>query len=120
VSIRTQFKFVSWNGSYSIPEIQSSSQVQFLIPLQAVEGGVEDAVDTVASPPELISQAPGLRLWHNLDHTFRVPRANAYFLLTSAATYDSPRSAALTHLTLKLLEVRTSDIRQSLVLSGRM
>ena len=55
--------------------------------------------------PQLTSDQPGLRLWHKLDQTFRVPRANAYFLLHSPAAYDSPRAAALTHLTLKLLEV---------------
>ena len=40
-----------------------------------------------------------------MDAEFRTPRANAYFLLTSPTAYDSPRAAALTHLTIKLLEV---------------
>ena len=57
------------------------------------------------APPRLVCDVPGLRLWHKTDTAFRVPRANAYFLLTSPAAYDSPRAAALTHLTIKLLEV---------------
>ena len=59
----------------------------------------------MVAPPQLVCDVPGLRLWHKMDAEFRTPRANAYFLLTSPTTYDSPRAAALTHLTIKLLEV---------------
>ena len=44
------------------------------------------------------------RLWHKLDATFRLPRTNSYWRLASPLTYDSARSAALSHLLLKLLE----------------
>ena len=81
---------------------------------QAADGAAaEEEEEAPVSPPELISQGAGLRLWHNLDASFRVPRANAYFLLTSPAAYDSPRAAALTHLTIKLLEVRRGVPRVS-------
>ena len=69
---------------------------------QAQNGAAEQAA---VAPPLLVHDVPGLRLWHKTDTEFRVPRANAYFLLTSPAAYDSPRAAALTHLTIKLLEV---------------
>jgi hypothetical protein len=44
------------------------------------------------------------RLWHKMDAQFRLPRAAAYFRLCSHALYHSPRAAALSHLTVKLLE----------------
>ncbi|GAB4823775.1 hypothetical protein N2152v2_010821 [Parachlorella kessleri] len=56
------------------------------------------------TPPALVVDEPGLRLWHKLDATFRLPRTNTYWRLASPLTYDSARSAALAHLTLKLLE----------------
>jgi len=55
-------------------------------------------------PPALLADRPGLRLWHKLDATFRLPRASASFLLASAATYDSPAAAAATHVAVALLE----------------
>ena len=56
------------------------------------------------TPPERICDEPGLRLWHKLDRQFQTPKAAAYFCLTSAAMYDSPATAASTHLLMKLLE----------------
>jgi secreted Zn-dependent insulinase-like peptidase len=56
------------------------------------------------SPPTLLLDAPGLRLWHKLDSSFRQPRTSAYLRLWSAAAYASPRAAALSHLLIKLLE----------------
>ncbi len=46
----------------------------------------------------------GLRVWHKLDRTFNTPRANVYMRLSSPTWHESPRSAALTYLGLKLLE----------------
>lgn len=56
------------------------------------------------TPPEMICDEPGLRLWHKLDRQFQTPKAAAYFCLTSAAMYESPAAAAATHLLMKLLE----------------
>ena len=56
------------------------------------------------SPPTLLLDEPGLRVWHKLDASFRQPRTASYLRLFSAAGYASPRSAALSHLTIKLLE----------------
>ena len=56
------------------------------------------------TPPDLLCNVPGLRVWHKLDRHFETPKAAAYFLLTSAAMYDSPRAAAATHLLVKVLE----------------
>jgi hypothetical protein len=108
--------------------------------------------DILCAPPNLIVDAPGLRVWHKLDQTFRhalpalshslgsltdmlvfmhactalhagmlragqvaacvtpklcacrLPKAVAYFAITSKAAYESPRAAAATHLVLKLAE----------------
>lgn len=57
-----------------------------------------------ASPPDMICNEPGLRLWHKLDRQFETPKAAAYFCISSAAMYESPAAAATTHLLLKLLE----------------
>ncbi|KAL4440115.1 hypothetical protein ABPG75_003116 [Micractinium tetrahymenae] len=64
------------------------------------------AADSAAfpSPPALLVDSPGLRVWHKLDSSFRQPRTNAYLRLFSAAGYASPRAAALSHLLIKLLD----------------
>ena len=72
------------------------------------QNGAAEQADV--APPQLVCDVPGLRLWHKADAEFQVPRANAYFLLTSPAAYDSPRAAALTHLTIKLLEVSNGPL----------
>jgi secreted Zn-dependent insulinase-like peptidase len=53
-------------------------------------------------PPDLLEDEPGLRLWHVLDRAFRIPRAHAFFRVSSRAANASPRAAALTHLWLRL------------------
>ncbi|GFR39667.1 hypothetical protein Agub_g138, partial [Astrephomene gubernaculifera] len=58
----------------------------------------------LASPPQLLLDIPGLRLWHKLDTTFRTPRAAVHWRLFSPAGHTDPRVAAASHLTLKLLE----------------
>ena len=55
-------------------------------------------------PPSLIADAPGLQIWHKLDRTFKRPIAVAYLCITPRSAYDSARTAALTHLVLKLLQ----------------
>ena len=55
-------------------------------------------------PPSLIADAPGLQIWHKLDRTFKRPIALAYLCITPRCAYDSARTAALTHLVLKLLQ----------------
>ena len=52
----------------------------------------------------MIADAPGLQIWHKLDHTFQRPIAVAYLAITPRAAYNSPKTAALTHLVLKLLQ----------------
>ncbi|KAL3144870.1 hypothetical protein ABBQ38_001970 [Trebouxia sp. C0009 RCD-2024] len=74
---------------------------------KAVSNGHVDespAHSSFPTPPEMILDDPGLRLWHKLDRHFQTPKAAAYFCLTSAAMYDSPAAAAATHLLMKLLE----------------
>ncbi|KAK9820983.1 hypothetical protein WJX81_000873 [Elliptochloris bilobata] len=72
----------------------------------AANGGVKAAagVQPLAAPPALLADRPGLRLWHKLDTTFRLPRASVHFLLASPATYDSAHAAAATHAAVALLE----------------
>ena len=56
------------------------------------------------SPPEIVAEEAGVRIWHKLDSTFNVPRSNAFFRVSLPNAYSSPRAAALTHLVVKLLE----------------
>jgi secreted Zn-dependent insulinase-like peptidase len=65
---------------------------------------MEPSPSPFPSPPTLLLDEPGLRVWHKLDASFRQPRTASYLRLFSAAGYASPRSAALSHLTIKLLE----------------
>lgn len=45
----------------------------------------------------------GLRLWHELDSSFKTPRSTAYFVISTPSSYTSSRAAAATHLLLRLL-----------------
>lgn len=68
------------------------------------KGADEDAVQPLEEPPSLVADAPGLQIWHKLDRTFKRPIALAYLCITPRCAYDSARTAALTHLALKLLQ----------------
>jgi len=68
------------------------------------KGSHEDAVQPLVDPPNLIADAPGLQIWHKMDRTFKRPIAVAYLCITPRTAYDSARTAALTHLVLKLLQ----------------
>ncbi|WP_421861935.1 insulinase family protein [Motiliproteus sp.] len=56
--------------------------------------------------PELLMEQPGVRLWHQQDSTFRVPKANFYFSFRSPVANDSPRHHVMTALLIKLLNDR--------------
>lgn len=62
------------------------------------------ALQPLEDPPSLIADAPGLQIWHKLDRVFKRPIAVAYLCITPRSAYDSARTAALTHLVLKLLQ----------------
>lgn len=69
----------------------------------AAESSAADTA-THATSPDLLCNEAGLRAWHKLDCHFQMPKAAAYFCLTSAAMYENPRAAAATHLLVKVLE----------------
>ena len=66
--------------------------------------GADDEI-TFPSPPALLLDVPGLRVWHKgVDNAFLLPRTNTYFKAVSPLVYADPRCAALTQLTTKVLE----------------
>lgn len=54
--------------------------------------------------PQMLTDCPGLRLWHHLDSVFRTPRTTAYFIICMPPSYASPKAAAATRLALRLLK----------------
>jgi secreted Zn-dependent insulinase-like peptidase len=44
-------------------------------------------VASLSTPPELLVDSPGLRVWHKLDTTFRIPKASAYFRVSPQNKY---------------------------------
>ena len=56
------------------------------------------------SPPDLLLDVPGQRVWHKLDERFRVPRAAALMQLHPRAREWTAQQAAATQLAVKLLE----------------
>jgi secreted Zn-dependent insulinase-like peptidase len=76
-----------------------------------VNGAAAAAITALfPSPPSLLADASGMRVWHKLDSSFRVPKAVATFRLAHRAVYGSPRAAALAHLATKLLEDELCEI----------
>ncbi|XP_020689577.1 nardilysin-like isoform X1 [Dendrobium catenatum] len=60
--------------------------------------------------PKCIIDNPLMKLWHKIDLTFNVPRANAYFLITVKDGYSSLRTCVLTELFVSLLKDELNEI----------
>ncbi|CAI7799723.1 unnamed protein product [Closterium sp. NIES-54] len=67
--------------------------------------GTTPSVTNVPSVPRVVREEAGrCKVWYKQDDVFRSPRLNAHFALSSPHACDSPRSAALTELAVKLIE----------------
>jgi len=60
-------------------------------------------IDYSKEMPKLLVDKPGLRLWHKMDRTFKVPRTSLRLHLASPNVYRSPRSMTLNRLFAKVL-----------------
>lgn len=87
------------NGTDKQPTADGSA-----VATDGAAAGADGSPGAFPSPPVLLLDAPGLRVWHKQDEAFGQPRTNAYVRLASAAGYASPRAAALAHLLIKALE----------------
>ncbi|KAG5176774.1 Metalloenzyme, LuxS/M16 peptidase-like protein [Tribonema minus] len=54
-------------------------------------------------PPDLVSDEEGIRVWHKLDRTFRVPKAVFVARICTTTPYSSPAAATLCRLFTALL-----------------
>ncbi|CAI5526406.1 unnamed protein product [Closterium sp. Naga37s-1] len=67
--------------------------------------GTTPSVASAPSVPRVVREEAGrCKVWYKQDDVFRSPRLNAHFALSSPHACDSPRSAALTELAVKLIE----------------
>uniref|UniRef100_A0A7S4HIU6 Insulin-degrading enzyme n=1 Tax=Odontella aurita TaxID=265563 RepID=A0A7S4HIU6_9STRA len=55
------------------------------------------------TPPSILIERPGLRMWHKMDRTFRVPKTSLTMHLTTPNIYRSPRAMTLNRLYQKVL-----------------
>ncbi len=53
--------------------------------------------------PELVTDAPGFRVWYKKENEFRVPKGNLYIAVDSEHAVKSARNIALTRLAVELL-----------------
>ncbi|KAF9594541.1 hypothetical protein IFM89_033511 [Coptis chinensis] len=60
--------------------------------------------------PKCLIDQPLIKLWHKLDETFKVPRANTYSLITVKGGYSDLKSCVLTELFLNLLKDELNEI----------
>lgn len=65
--------------------------------------------DIAKEPPKILVDKPGLRVWHKLDRTFKVPRTHIRAEITSPNPYSSPRSMTLNRLYAKVLRDDLSE-----------
>jgi nardilysin len=118
---------------FSLKSIIKSPTTAIAIDMNGDHMEQNQAATTVfPSPPNLLIDTPGLRVFHKLDTTFKQPKVAAFFRLSfpeSSPFYNSPRSAALTHLAVKLLEdglcetaylADVAGLRYSIHLEGRL
>eukprot|EP01025_Chloroclados_australasicus_P035988 TRINITY_DN3660_c0_g1_i20.p1 TRINITY_DN3660_c0_g1~~TRINITY_DN3660_c0_g1_i20.p1 ORF type:complete len:455 (-),score=41.41 TRINITY_DN3660_c0_g1_i20:47-1411(-) len=85
-----------WN--FALPPVNNYIPTNFSLCVET-----NDSITAFPTPPQLLKDEDGLRVWNKIDSTFGVPKAFFYVLLQSSAFYDSPRNAALTVLTIKVL-----------------
>ena len=69
------------------------------------------SITPLCQPPSLLLDEPGLRLWHKLDASFRVPKASLHAHFTPAVPFSDPlafgggaRGVAAAHLCSRLLD----------------
>lgn len=60
--------------------------------------------------PRCILDRPLMKFWYKLDETFKLPRANTYFLITVKGGYINVKSCVLTELFVNLLKDELNDI----------
>jgi secreted Zn-dependent insulinase-like peptidase len=61
-------------------------------------------IDYSKEQPKLLVDKPGLKMWHKLDRTFKVPKTSLQLMLTTPTPYKSPRSMTLMRTYVKVLE----------------
>ncbi|ERN04132.1 hypothetical protein AMTR_s00077p00061270 [Amborella trichopoda] len=64
----------------------------------------------VSEIPKCIIDEPNMKLWYKLDTTFKVPRANTYFLITVKEAYTCIKQCVLTELFVSLLRDELNEI----------
>jgi insulysin len=67
------------------------------------EGSSGDDDDDVFSPPEIIVNRPGMKMWHKLDRKWRVPKTFIRLSLQSPSVYRSPRTMTLNRMYERIL-----------------
>ncbi|KAL5720801.1 nardilysin [Ranunculus cassubicifolius] len=60
--------------------------------------------------PYCLIDLPWIKLWYKLDDTFRVPRANTYFLIAIKGGFDNVKNCVLTELFVTLLKDELNEI----------
>lgn len=66
--------------------------------------------ESVIDVPKLLIDDPSLKLWYKLDQRFKMPRTNAYFLISCKGAYDSAKASVLTDLYVKLIKDALNEI----------
>ncbi|MCL7024740.1 hypothetical protein MKW94_013598 [Papaver nudicaule] len=66
--------------------------------------------DVNACLPKCVLDHPLMKFWYKLDQTFKVPRANAYFLITVKGAYNNVKSCVQTELFVNLLKDELNEI----------
>ncbi|KAL0922941.1 hypothetical protein M5K25_006972 [Dendrobium thyrsiflorum] len=94
-----------WDPSLHLPLKNEFIPKDFLIRNANV---LQNSVNT--NYPKCIIDNPLMKLWHKIDLTFNVPRANAYFLITVKDGYSSLRTCVLTELFVSLLKDELNEI----------
>ena len=68
--------------------------------------------------PMLLDNPADLELWHQLDDTFKVPRAEFYFSVRSPVANDTAEHAVLTELYVRMVEEQLSELSYPAYVAG--
>jgi secreted Zn-dependent insulinase-like peptidase len=103
-----------WRDEAIDPALSIPAQNHF-IPEQL---SLQETAAETAAIPSLIENEAGLRLWHQLDTSFSVPRAEFYFSIRSPLANSSAKHTVLTELYVSMVKDQLGELSYPAYVAG--
>lgn len=112
----------SWSNPSKIDERLNLPELNKFVPtdfsIRSDNNGLDPEDVSNLSTPTVLLQENNLRMWHKMDHTWRVPKTVLRVALLSPDTYSSPRIMTLNRIFEKVLDDDLNSFAYSASLAG--